>query len=201
MVPHMQSSLRVCTLECFSFVSVVGAYGGHKNSTFYVKSTVSPEGKWVSLHHCWTFMQCFSYRYLLSGSSCSRVFIWYLDEPHQPPTVLNGHSKEVTAVCWSPALTEVIPTHSCTQKNSNTHLVLVNPRRTCAVRVTVLGLSFRPYVCLLPRFLPPRATRQQNSDTNSFISTLAWFYNRDFHRSAVLWHENQLTTWTSQNAN
>ncbi|CAI8035467.1 Denticleless protein homolog [Geodia barretti] len=75
----------------------VGAYGGHKNSTFYVKSTVSPEGK-----------------YLLSGSSCSRVFIWYLDEPHQPPTVLNGHSKEVTAVCWSPALTEVV---TCSDNN------------------------------------------------------------------------------------
>jgi denticleless len=75
----------------------VGAYGGHKNSTFYVKSTVSPEGK-----------------YLLSGSSCSRAFIWYLEEPHKPPTVLNGHSKEVTAVCWSPALTEVV---TCSDNN------------------------------------------------------------------------------------
>ena len=33
--------------------------------------------------------------------------------------------------------------------------------------------SFLPSVCLLPRFLRLRATRQQNSDTNGFIATLA----------------------------
>ena len=29
---------------------------------------------------------------------------------------------------------------------------VINPRRACAARVTVLGLSFRPSVCPLPRF-------------------------------------------------
>jgi denticleless len=67
----------------------VGAFGGHKNSTFYVKTAISPEG-----------------RYLLSGSSCGQGFIWHIDQPEKPPILLKGHRKEVTAVCWSPALTE-----------------------------------------------------------------------------------------------
>ena len=56
-------------------------------------------------------------------------------------------------------------------------MLLVNPRRACAARVTVLGLSFRLSVCpsvrLLPRFLPLRATRRPKSDTNGFSTTLA----------------------------
>ena len=56
---------------------------------------------------------------------------------------------------------------------------IVNPRRACAARVTVLGLSFRPSVvpsvCLLPRFLPLRVTRRPKSDTNGFSATLALF--------------------------
>ena len=36
-------------------------------------------------------------------------------------------------------------------------------------------LSVCQSVCLLPRFLPPHATRQQNSDTNGFIATQASF--------------------------
>ena len=55
--------------------------------------------------------------------------------------------------------------------------VVINPRRACAARVTVLGLSFRPSVCLsvclFPRFLPLRATRRPKSDTNGFSTTLA----------------------------
>ena len=47
-----------------------------------------------------------------------------------------------------------------------------NPRRACAARVTVrnfISLS----VCLLPRYLPPRATRRQKCGTKSFSATLA----------------------------
>ena len=48
----------------------------------------------------------------------------------------------------------------------------INPRRACAARVTwFVCLS----ACLLPRLLRLRATRQQNSDTNGFIATLASF--------------------------
>jgi denticleless len=75
----------------------VCGFGGHRNSTFYVKTAVSPGG-----------------RYLLSGSSCSRAFIWDIEEPCNPPLVLSGHKKEVTAVCWSPAFTEVV---TCSDNN------------------------------------------------------------------------------------
>ena len=37
--------------------------------------------------------------------------MWQVDQPDQPPVVLNGHQKEVTAVCWSHTLTEV---YTCT---------------------------------------------------------------------------------------
>lgn len=53
------------------------------------------------------YIHVHAYRYLLSGSSCGRAFIWHVDYPDQPPIVLNGHSKEVTAVCWGHSLTEV----------------------------------------------------------------------------------------------
>ena len=61
---------------------------------------------------------------------------------------------------------------------------LINPRRACAARVTVLGLcvcvSVCLSVCLLPRFLPLRATRRPKSDTNEFSATLALFLKRRF---------------------
>ena len=61
---------------------------------------------------------------------------------------------------------------------SKFHL-FINPRRACAARVIVLGLLFCPSVCpsvcLLPRFLPLRATRRPKSDTNGFSATLALF--------------------------
>ena len=53
----------------------------------------------------------------------------------------------------------------------------INPRRACAARVTVLGLSVRPSVrlsvCLSVTTL--RATRRPKSDTNGFSATLALF--------------------------
>ncbi|PIK55187.1 putative denticleless protein-like isoform X1 [Apostichopus japonicus] len=60
-------------------------YSGHVNSTFYVKSLLSPDDQ-----------------YLLSGSSDSNAYIWKTDEPDKPPIILSGHSGEVTAVAWSP---------------------------------------------------------------------------------------------------
>ena len=56
---------------------------------------------------------------------------------------------------------------------------IINPRRACAARVTVVVLSFCLSVCLsvclLPRFLPLRATRRPISDSNGFSATLALF--------------------------
>ena len=48
---------------------------------------------------------------------------------------------------------------------------LINPRRACAARVTVLGL--RPSVCPVPLILALRATRRPKSDTNGFSTTLS----------------------------
>ena len=48
---------------------------------------------------------------------------------------------------------------------------VINLRCACAARVTVLGLLVFLSVSLFPRFLPPRATRKQNSDTKRFSAT------------------------------
>ena len=56
--------------------------------------------------------------------------------------------------------------------------VVINPRCTCAARITVVVLfrpSVFPSVCLFPRFLPLRATRRPITDTNGFSATLALF--------------------------
>ena len=63
---------------------------------------------------------------------------------------------------------------------------MINPRRACAARVTVVVLSFCLSVCLLPRFLPLRATRRPISDTNWFSATLDLFLKeRFFCKNAV----------------
>ncbi|XP_004578722.2 denticleless protein homolog isoform X2 [Ochotona princeps] len=66
--------------------SPVAAFNGHQNSTFYVKSSLSPDDQ-----------------FLLSGSSDEAAYIWKVSAPWNPPTVLLGHFQEVTSVCWCPA--------------------------------------------------------------------------------------------------
>ena len=62
---------------------------------------------------------------------------------------------------------------------------VINPRRACAARVTVVVLSFRPSVCLLPRFLPLRARRRPISYTKrvqchtGFIFKMAYFFGKN----------------------
>ena len=58
---------------------------------------------------------------------------------------------------------------------SHSIIIIINPRRACAARVIVVVLSFCLSVCLLPRFLPLRATRRPISDSNGFSATLALF--------------------------
>ena len=48
---------------------------------------------------------------------------------------------------------------------------VINPRRACAARVTVLGLSVCLSVCLSTLILALQATRRPMSYTNGFRST------------------------------
>ncbi|XP_030051930.1 denticleless protein homolog [Microcaecilia unicolor] len=66
--------------------AAVAVFSGHQNSTFYIKSSVSPDGQ-----------------FLLSGSSDHSAYIWKVSESHLPPVLLMGHSQEVTSVAWCPA--------------------------------------------------------------------------------------------------
>ncbi|XP_037351528.1 denticleless protein homolog isoform X1 [Talpa occidentalis] len=66
--------------------SPVAVFNGHQNSTFYVKSSLSPDDQ-----------------FLVSGSSDEAAYIWKVSMPWQPPTVLQGHTQEVTSVCWCPS--------------------------------------------------------------------------------------------------
>ena len=83
-----------------------------------------------------------------------------------PPTLPN-HNKGFNGFAFSAG--------TWGKESTNQPFLIINPRSASAARVIVLGLSFRPSVCLLPRFLPLRATRQQKSYTNWFSATLAIF--------------------------
>lgn len=61
----------------------VMVYEGLQNKTFYIKSCLSPDGK-----------------YLLSGSSDEKAYIWNVNNSN-PLVELTGHSFEVTCVAWA----------------------------------------------------------------------------------------------------
>ena len=52
--------------------------------------------------------------------------------------------------------------------------IIINPRRACAARVTVVVLCVSLFVCLSTTILVLQATRRLMSDTNSFSATRAW---------------------------
>ncbi|XP_013871175.1 denticleless protein homolog isoform X2 [Austrofundulus limnaeus] len=70
---------------CGIKTSPVAVFSGHQNSTFYVKSTISPDD-----------------RFLSSGSSDNHIYVWKISDPKRPPMMLQGHSEEVTSVAWCP---------------------------------------------------------------------------------------------------
>ncbi|CAJ1076967.1 denticleless protein homolog [Xyrichtys novacula] len=63
----------------------VAVFSGHQNSSFYIKSSVSPDDQ-----------------FLASGSSDNHTYIWKVSDPTLPPLMLQGHSEEVTCVSWCP---------------------------------------------------------------------------------------------------
>ncbi|XP_056283668.1 denticleless protein homolog [Pseudoliparis swirei] len=63
----------------------VAVFSGHQNSSFYVKSTISPDDQ-----------------FLASGSSDNNAYVWKISDPKHPPMMLQGHSEEVTSVSWCP---------------------------------------------------------------------------------------------------
>uniref|UniRef100_A0A3B4BEX4 Uncharacterized protein n=1 Tax=Periophthalmus magnuspinnatus TaxID=409849 RepID=A0A3B4BEX4_9GOBI len=65
--------------------SPVAVFSGHQNSSFYIKSAVSPDDQ-----------------FLASGSSDNHAYIWKMSSPSHPPMMLQGHSEEVTSVSWCP---------------------------------------------------------------------------------------------------
>ncbi|KAL2082529.1 hypothetical protein ACEWY4_022347 [Coilia grayii] len=77
----------------------VAVFSGHRNSSFYVKSSVSPDGQ-----------------FLVSGSSDHHAYIWKISNPTQAPMMLQGHSQEVTSVQWCPTdFTKIV---SCSDDNT-----------------------------------------------------------------------------------
>ena len=52
-------------------------------------------------------------------------------------------------------------------------VTVINPRRACAARVTVVVLCVCLFVCLSTTILALRATRRLMSDTNRFSATRA----------------------------
>ncbi|NWH88356.1 DTL protein, partial [Aegithalos caudatus] len=64
----------------------VSVFSGHQNSTFYIKSSTSPDDQ-----------------FLVSGSSDCNAYIWKVSEPSCPPRIFLGHSQEVTSIAWCPS--------------------------------------------------------------------------------------------------
>jgi WD40 repeat protein len=79
----------VMNILCISVA--VAKFRGHKNATFYVKTSLSPDD-----------------RFLLGGSSDYNAYIWRVDHVTEseggcaPVLALEGHSNEVTGVAWCP---------------------------------------------------------------------------------------------------
>uniref|UniRef100_A0A667XV32 Denticleless E3 ubiquitin protein ligase homolog (Drosophila) n=1 Tax=Myripristis murdjan TaxID=586833 RepID=A0A667XV32_9TELE len=79
--------------------SPVAVFSGHLNSSFYVKSSISPDDQ-----------------FLASGSSDHHTYIWKISDPESPPMMLQGHSQEVTSVAWCP--TDFTKIASCSDDNT-----------------------------------------------------------------------------------
>ncbi|XP_026871760.2 denticleless protein homolog [Electrophorus electricus] len=77
----------------------VAVFRGHRNASFYVKSSISPDDQ-----------------FLASGSSDGHAYIWKISEPAQAPVMLQGHDQEVTSVSWCP--TDFTKIATCSDDNT-----------------------------------------------------------------------------------
>lgn len=66
-----------------SLCILVAEFYGHQNRTYYVKTCLSPDG-----------------RYIASGSSDELAYIWHTSKPGAPVVQLSGHTEEVTCIAW-----------------------------------------------------------------------------------------------------
>lgn len=80
----MDNSIYAYNLASYAAEPLI-RYTGLRNSTFYIKSSLSPDGQ-----------------YLLSGSSDEKAYIWNVRQS-EPLVTLVGHTVEVTCVAWSHA--------------------------------------------------------------------------------------------------
>lgn len=117
-------------LTCLSFA--VAVFGGHLNSSFDVKSTVSPDNQFLasgsSDHHAYIWkVSCHFYltnpvktfekqtdrRWLTNQHaltilsmhllvSYQLIFRFQIADPKQPPMMLQGHRQQVTSIAWCP---------------------------------------------------------------------------------------------------
>ncbi|KAM4771451.1 denticleless protein homolog [Rhinophrynus dorsalis] len=115
----------------------VSIFSGHQNSTFYIKSSLSPDGQ-----------------FLLSGSSDHSAYIWQVSNPHVPPVTLIGHSQEVTSVTWCPTdFTKIV---TCSDDNT---VRVWRIDRTCNKAAEVDKTDSVGWACEKKRELPPVGTR------------------------------------------
>ncbi|XP_060686891.1 denticleless protein homolog isoform X3 [Hemiscyllium ocellatum] len=120
----------------------VATFSGHQNSTFYIKATLSLDDQ-----------------FLLSGSTDHNAYIWKISDPHHPPTVLQGHSQEVTCVAWCPSDFSKIATCS----DDNTVRIWRLVRKTGVARSDLVGTAcqkkhFEKDAVIQPRHdTPPKA--------------------------------------------
>ncbi|CAL4935414.1 unnamed protein product [Urochloa decumbens] len=73
----------------------VKVYTGSKIESFFVKSSISPDGN-----------------HILGGSSDGNVYLWQVDQPEEDPIVLKGHEGEATSVDWCASEVGMIATSS-----------------------------------------------------------------------------------------
>lgn len=59
LIPGSHKAIRSLGLMNFSFFSPVAAFSGHQNSSFYIKSSISPDDQ-----------------FLASGSGDNHTYIW-----------------------------------------------------------------------------------------------------------------------------